>query len=139
VPGAALAVGAVDGDVQAGVAHDRVAVGKAAGIAQLGQDGRGDQHPDPIVAVDQGAAARLAAGEGTQPALQRIQFQVELVELPQRGRHLQAAGLRQRDLLQPAASRPRQQSVVRAGQPVVEQHRVQPLLEGGALIHQRLA
>jgi hypothetical protein len=44
------------------------------------------------VAVDQRPAARLAAGEGAQPTLQRIQLQVELVDLPQRGRHLQAAG-----------------------------------------------
>ena len=44
------------------VAHDRVAVGETAGVAQLGQDGRRDQHPDPIVAVDQRPAARLAAG-----------------------------------------------------------------------------
>jgi hypothetical protein len=52
----------VHGHVQAGVAHDRVAVGEPAGVAQLGQDGRREQHPDPIVAVDQRPAAGLAAG-----------------------------------------------------------------------------
>jgi hypothetical protein len=121
------------------VAHDRVAVDKAAGVAQLGRDGRRDRHPDPIVAVDQRPAAGLAAGEGAQPALQRVQLQVELVELAQRGRHLQAAGLRQRQLFQPATGGLGQQGVVGAGQAVVEQHRVQPLLPGGALIDQGLA
>jgi hypothetical protein len=91
------------------------------------------------VAVDQRPAAGLAAGEGAQPPLQRVQFQVELVDLAQRGRDLQAAGLRQRQLFQPAAGGPGQQGVVGAGQAVVEQHRVQPLLPGGALIDQGLA
>jgi hypothetical protein len=68
-PGAALAVGAGDGNVQAGVAHDRVAVGEAAGVAQLGQDGRRERRPDPIVAGVSARQPHLAAGEGAQAAL----------------------------------------------------------------------
>ena len=109
----ALGVGAVHGYVQAGVAHDRVAVDKAAGVAQLGQDGGRQQHPDPVVAAGQRTAAGLAAGEGAPPALQRLQ----LVDLAQRGRDLQAAGRRQYQLLQPAAGRLGQQGMVGQGRP----------------------
>ena len=41
VAGAALAIGGVHGDVQAGGADHLVAAAEPAGIAQLGQDGRG--------------------------------------------------------------------------------------------------
>jgi len=51
------------------VAHDRVAVGEAAGVAQLGQDGRRERRPDPIVAGVSARQPHLAAGEGAQAAL----------------------------------------------------------------------
>jgi hypothetical protein len=82
VAGAALAVRGVHGDVQAGGPHHLVAAAEPAGIAQLGQDGRGGDGADPVVGGDQCPAARLAAGQAAQPPVNRVQLGVQSVDLP---------------------------------------------------------
>ena len=80
VPGGALLVGLVDGDVEAGVADGVVGGGEAAAVAELGQD-RGRAHrPDPVQALDQCAAGGLAAGKSAQSLVERRQLEIEHLE-----------------------------------------------------------
>ena len=59
----AVAVGGVDGDVQAAVAHDLLGTGEASAVAELGPHRHGDQPADPVVGLDQRPARRLAMTE----------------------------------------------------------------------------
>jgi hypothetical protein len=73
-------VGLVDGNVEAGVADGVVGGGEAAAVAELGQDrGRADR-PDPVQALDQRVAARLAAGKRVQPPVERRELEIEHFE-----------------------------------------------------------
>jgi hypothetical protein len=118
---------------------DRVVGGReAAAVAELGQD-RGRAHrPDPVQALDQRAAARLAAGKRAQLPVERRQLEIEAVEHAQRQRDELTPGWRKLRPSQrfPAGLRAQSQS---GRHPLVEQLRVDALLPGGALIDQRLA
>lgn len=72
MPAGPFAVRRVDGDVQAGVAHNGVAVAEAAGVAEFGQDRRRGQLPDAVVISDQRLVAWLTVGVGAQSPLDRI-------------------------------------------------------------------
>jgi hypothetical protein len=61
VPGRAVIVGLVDGDIQAAVADDIARVLKAADVAELGEDGDRGQAADAVDPLDQRTAARLFA------------------------------------------------------------------------------
>src|SRR6266540_813910 len=64
----------MDGDVQAAVADGVVGAREAATVTELGQDrGRADR-TNAVEVGDQGAAARLAAGERAQRAVERHQL-----------------------------------------------------------------
>src|SRR6266704_7176456 len=81
--GRALAVGLVDGDVEAGVAAGVVGGGEATRVAELGED-RGRAHrPDAVQARDQRAAAGLAARECAELAGKWCQLLVERIDHPQ--------------------------------------------------------
>jgi len=92
VAGGALAVGLVDGDVEAGVADGVVGAAEAAAVAQLGQDSGRRDRPDAVQALAQRAAARLAGGEGAQLPIERDDLQVEHVDHPERDRDEFAPG-----------------------------------------------
>ena len=66
MPGRAVIVGLVDGDVQAGVAHDVAGVLKAADVAELGEDRDRGQLADSVDLLDQRPAARLFARDRVQ-------------------------------------------------------------------------
>ena len=63
MPGGAVIVGLVDGDVQAGVADDVAGVLEAADVAELGEDRDRGQLADAVDLLDQRAAAGLLAGD----------------------------------------------------------------------------
>ena len=138
VPGGALAVGLIDGDVEAGVADGVVRAGEAAAVAQLGEDRRRSDRPDPVQTLTQRPAAGLAGGEGAQLPVERDDLQVEHVDHPQRDRDELASGRRELDMGErlPAGARARVQSGWDA---LVKQLRAQPQLPGAALVDERLA
>src|SRR6266516_5039302 len=83
VAGRALAVGLVDGDVEAGVADGVVGGGEATRVAEFGED-RGRAHrPDAVQARDQRAAAGLAARKYAELAGKWHQLLVERIDHPQ--------------------------------------------------------
>src|SRR6266545_1447946 len=77
--GGALAVGGVDGDVQAGVAHREPVRRESAHLAKLGPDRHRGQRADAVQPV-QRAAARLAAGDADQLAPEQVEFGIQVVE-----------------------------------------------------------
>ena len=66
MPGGAVIVGFVDGDIQAGVADDIAGVLKAADLPELGEDRDRGQAADSVDLLDQRASARLLAGDRVQ-------------------------------------------------------------------------
>src|SRR5439155_25189440 len=83
VAGRALAIGLVDGDVEAGVADGVVGGGEATRVAELGEN-RGRAHrPDAVQAPAQRAAAGLAARKDAELAGKWCQLLVERIDHPQ--------------------------------------------------------
>jgi hypothetical protein len=87
VSGAALGVGFVHGDVQAGEAHGLARGGEAAGVAEFGQDRARHLRADAVVA-HQRAAAGLGARERLEVAVERGQLAVDVGDDGQRDRDL---------------------------------------------------
>ena len=76
----AVAVGGVDGDVQAAVADHLLGTGEAAAVAELGPHRHGDQPADAVGGLDQRPARRLAMTEALQVPLQRLRLDVGRLE-----------------------------------------------------------
>jgi hypothetical protein len=91
------------------------------------------------VAGHERAAARLAAGQGPQPPVDRGQLGIQPIDLAQRDPEQLPAGWRQRHSFQPDPAGLCQQLLGGTGQPVVEQGGVDALLPSGALVDQPLA
>ncbi len=92
MPGRAVTVGLVDGDVHAAIANRVTAVLKAPAVAELGDDRDRDQLPDPVVALDQRFAASLPARVRTQLRIQRGDLALERVDHRKRDRDLLSCG-----------------------------------------------
>ena len=98
MPGGAVIVGLVDGDIQAAIADDVAGVLEAADVAELRQDRDRGQRPDPVDVLDQRPAARLFARDLVQLRIERDEPDVERVDdrkrnvelLTGRGRKAQA-------------------------------------------------
>ncbi len=67
----------MDGDVQAAVADGVVGAREAATVTELGQDRGRTNRANAVEVGDQGAAARLAAGERAQRPVERGKLPVE--------------------------------------------------------------
>lgn len=96
VPGGALVIGGVDGDVQTAVPHCLRGGGEPAGIAQERLDHRGHQQAHGEQFTSQRLARGLPAGEPGDLRAQRRELGFEAFHPPQR----------YRDGLRPAADRP---------------------------------
>jgi hypothetical protein len=118
VAAGALAVRLGDGDVQAGEADRLAAVGEAADVAELGPDRHRGQPADPIAPLER-LAAWLASGDAGQHGVQGVEFDLEVVDHPQRQVDRLAGHRREFDPGQPGPPVGGQQ-LGTVGQPVVE-------------------
>ena len=136
----AMAVGGVDGDVQAAVAHHLLGAGEASAVAELGPHRHGDQPADAVVGLDQRPARRLAMTEALQVPLQRLRLDVGGLEHRVADPHPLPAGRGQVDLVaeQPVPGGRRADRRLGHGDAVLEQLGVDPLDPHPSLIDQRL-
>src|SRR5206468_9871667 len=130
--------GLIDGDVEPGMADGIVRAGEAPAVAERGEDADADQRADTEQVAHQRAAAGLAAGEGAQPAVQRRQLGVEMVDRTHAGLDEHAPGRRQLGLAEARAAGARA-GLGSAWDALVVELRLHALLPGGALVDERLA
>ena len=135
--GSATLIGLVHGDVHPGVAH-RVPGGREPlHVAELGEDRDRGQRPDPVMG-HQCLAPGLAARIGAQLLGDLAQLHLERVDHRDSDRYLLARALRQGLGCEPLASLAgHERAALRT--PVVEEHRLNPLLPLPTLIGQRVA
>ena len=130
-----MAVGLVDGDVQAAVADRLAGGGEAPAVTELGKDRDRAQLPDPVVRVDQCLAAGLPARVAAQLTVKRSDLALERVDHRHRDRDLLARGLGQRLSGEPRAPVADHQ-LAALGTSMVKQDCLDPLLPLRVLLDQ---
>jgi hypothetical protein len=132
-----LAVGGVDGDVEAGVADGVGGGGEAAAVAELSPDRERGQGTDAVVGLER-TATRLRARQPAQLETNRDELVVDPIDRAQRDlHHRPGCGRKRREI--ETSSRLRASETGRGRRALVKQDCVRPLQPAAALVDERLA